>query len=270
MGAVTGAAAARRVGTGSSQTARDPNFMLSLARGLSAVRAFGEGRSQLTVADVARLTGFSRASARRCLHTLSVLGYASASGGRYELTPSILALGQAYLGSVAVARAAQPVLERVSEELHESSSVAVLDGDDIVYVARAAARRILSVRLWVGSRLPAACTSMGRVLLAGADDEARARYLRRVKLRRYTGRTITDRRALGAALDAVRAQGYAIVDQELELGLRACAVPIVGSDGRVIAALNTGVHASRADAATLKRDFVPVLKRAAQEIGGAP
>src|SRR6185295_14501038 len=151
------------------------------ARGLSAIRAFREGGWQLSVADVARLAGLSRASARRCLHTLSVLGYATSTGGRYELTPAILTLGQAYLSSATVARVAQPVLERVSDELHESSSVAVLDGDEIVYIARAAAaRRILSIGLSVGSRLPASCTSMGRVLLAATDAAARARYLRAV------------------------------------------------------------------------------------------
>ena len=266
MGAAL-SAATRRARPAGAPPARDPDFMLSLARGLAAVRAFGAGGSQLTAADVARVTGLPRASARRCLHTLSVLGYASGIDGRYELTPAILTLGQAYLGSVAVARAAQPILERLSDQLHESSSVAVLDGDEIVYVARAAARRILSVSLSVGSRLPAACTSMGRVLLASTDADARARFVKRVKLPRYTDRTITDRHALSAALDAVRAQGYAIVDQELELGLRACAVPVAGSDGRVVAAMNVGVHASRADAATLKREFVPMLKRAAQEIG---
>lgn len=247
----------------------DPDFMLSLARGLAAIRAFGGGVSQLSVADVARIAGLSRASARRCLHTLSVLGYAAGSNGRYELTPSILTLGQAYLSSMSVARVAQPVLERVSDELHESSSVAVLDGDEIVYVARAAARRILAISLEVGSRLPVVCTSMGRVLLASQDAEERARVLRRVKLPRYTERTITDKGALAAELDAVRAQGYAIVDQELELGLRSCAVPIARRDGTVVAAINVGAHAARLDAAALRREVVPLLKRAAEEIGAA-
>jgi IclR family pca regulon transcriptional regulator len=247
----------------------DPDFMLSLARGLAAIRAFGGGDPQLSVADVARIAGLSRASARRCLHTLTVLGYAAAANGRYELTPAILTLGEAYLSSMSVARVAQPVLERVSEELHESSSVAVLDGDEIVYVARAAARRILAISLAVGSRLPAACTSMGRVLIANADADDRARFLRRVKLPRYTERTITDKTALAAELDAVRAQGYAIVDQELELGLRSCAVPIARRDGTVVAALNVGAHAARADAAALRREVVPLLRKAADEIGAA-
>jgi len=248
--------------------ANDPDFMLSLARGLSAIRAFGGGRAQLTVAEVARRTGLSRASARRCLHTLSVLGYATGANGRYELTPAILTLGQAYLSSATVARVAQPVLERVSDELHESSSVAVLDGDEIVYIARAAAaRRILSIGLSVGSRLPASCTSMGRVLLAATDAAARARYLRAVKLHAHTERTITSKQALAMELEAVRAQGYALVDQELELGLRSCAVPIAEPGGKVVAALNVGVHASRVEVAQLKRDVLPTLRKAAAEIG---
>ena len=243
--------------------------MQSFARGLATIRAFGDGASQLSVAEVARLTGVSRASARRCLHTLAVLGYAVTTGARYELTPAILTLGHAYLSSITVARVAQPVLERVSQALHESSSVAVLDGDEIVYVARAAAPRILAISLTVGSRLPAACTSMGRVLLAAAGDDERARFLRRVKLPRHTARTIADKRALGAELDVVRRQGYAIVNQELELGLRSCAVPIARRDGVVVAALNVGAHAARMDASSLRRDVVPLLKQAADEIGAA-
>ena len=218
------------------------------------------------MADVARLAGLSRASARRCLHTLTVLGYATLANGRYELTPAILTLGQAYLSSMSVARVAQPVLERVSEELHESSSVAVLDGDEIVYVARAAARRILAISLEVGSRLPVACTSMGRVLLAAQDAEERARVLRRVKLPRYTARTITDKGALAAELDAVRAQGYAIVDQELELGLRSLAVPLHDPRGQVVAAMNVSTHVSRGSTEEIVRDLLPPLQATAEAI----
>lgn len=254
----------------SSLPAPDPDFMLSFARGLSAIRAFGEGKSELSVAEVARLTGLPRASARRCLHTLTVLGYATTNvDGRYELTPTILTLGQAYLSSTNIARIAQPVLERVSDTLNESSSVAVLDDEEIVYIARAATRRILSVNLFVGSRLPAACTSMGRVLIAGLDAETRATFLKRVKLRQYTDRTLTDRRALSVELDKVAHQGFAIVDQELEPGLRSCAVPIRRPDGVVVAALNIGVHASRADVATLTRNVLPILRAAADDIRAA-
>ena len=247
----------------------DPDFMLSLARGLSAVRAFGDGHAELSVADVARRTGLSRASARRCLHTLAVLGYATTSHGRYELTPAVLTLGQAYLGSATIARLATPVLERLSDRLQESCSAAVLDGDEIVYVARAAARRILSINLSVGSRLPAACTSMGRVLVAFADDDARARFIARVTLARHTDFTIVNRQSLADELDRIREQGFAIVDQELELGLRSCAVPITRPDGATVAALNVGVLASRADATALKERFLPALSQAASQIGAA-
>ena len=245
----------------------DADYMLSLARGLSVIRAFGQGQPSLSIADVARLTGLSRAAARRCLYTLSVLGYAAQVDGRYELTPRILSLGSAYLGSSLVARVAQPVLERVSEKLRESSSLAVLDDQDIVYVARAATHRILSIGLSVGSRLPAAATSMGRVLIAFADEAERARYLGRAKLVRHTPHTIVDKTKLRAEFDRVRAAGYAMVDQELEIGLRSLAVPVRRQDGVVVAAINVGVHAGRVDAKVLIRDYLPVLQRAADEIG---
>src|SRR5262245_13430865 len=160
----------------SPRHAEDPDFMLSLARGLAVIRAFGSAPATLSIAEAGRLTGMSRAAARRCLHTLAVLGYVDGKGGAYRLAPNVLALGYAYLGSAAVPRAAQPVLERLSERLHESCSLTVLEGDEIVYVARAATRRILSVGLAIGSRLPAYCTSMGRVLLAFASDADRASY----------------------------------------------------------------------------------------------
>ena len=252
-----------------SPTAGDPDYMLSLARGLSVIRAFGDGRALLTVAEVARRTSLSRAAARRCLYTLSKLGYAASSNGAFSLTPAILTLGYMYLGSVTIARVAQPILERVSDELHESSSLAVLDGDEIVYIARAATRRILSISLAVGSRLPAAVTSMGRVLLAHADEATRTKYLARVKLARHTEHTILDRELLRLELLRVRHQGYAVVDQELELGLRSLAVPVYSPDGSVGAAINVGVHAGRADSKSLLREFLPVLQLAADEIGAA-
>ena len=240
--------------------------MLSLARGLSVIRAFGDGRARLSIADVARATGLSRAAARRCLYTLSTLGYATATAGVFELTPAVLTLGYSYLSSASLARVAQPILERVSEDLHESSSLAVLDGDEIVYIARAATKRILSIGLNVGSRLPAACTSMGRVLLANADAGVRARFLARARLVAHTPRTIVDPTELGAELDRVRAAGYALIDQELELGLRSIAVPVRRRDGVVIAAVNAGVQLARADRQALVREFLPVLERAAAEI----
>jgi IclR family pca regulon transcriptional regulator len=243
--------------------------MLSLARGLSVIRAFADGTPQLTVAEVARLTGMSRAAARRCLYTLSALGYAAAMDGAYLLTPTVLALGYTYIGSTSLARVAQPVLERVSEHLHESCSLAVADGDEIVYLARAATRRILSIGLSVGSRLPVACTSMGRVLLAFGPDPARTAFLTRVKLVRHTPFTIVDKARLRTELDRVRQQGFAIVDQELELGLRSLAVPVRRPDGTVVAALNVGVQAGRVEPDRLERTFLPALREAAGEIGAS-
>ena len=262
--------------------ASDPDFMLSLARGLAVMRAMADEGPRVAIADVARITNVSRAAAGRCLHTLEVLGYASACRGRYELTPMVLSLASNYLAAVSspsgagtIAHIAQPVLERLSKELNESASLAVLDDEDIVYLARAAAaRRILSVELAVGSRLPAACTSMGRVLLAHLSDDLKSRYLRRIKLHPYTPHTIVSKPRLRSELDRVRSQGYAIVDQELEIGLRSIAVPVRRKDEVVVAAVNAGVHVARADSQTLCREFLPVLQRAARDItaslGGAP
>jgi IclR family transcriptional regulator, pca regulon regulatory protein len=246
---------------------KDPDYMLSLARGLSVIRAFDGDRTGLSIAEVARRTGMSRAAARRCLHTLGVLGYVAGGGGSYELAPRVLALGYAYLGSAPVARAAQPVLERVAERLHESCSLTVLDGDEIVYVARAATRRILSVGLSVGSRLPAYCTSMGRVLLAYASEAERSVFLGRVKPMPLTPYTLVDRGALRAELERVRAAGYALCDQELEVGLRSLAVPVRRPDQSVVAAMNVGVQATRVECEAMVRDCLPVLRGAADEIG---
>jgi len=241
--------------------------MLSLARGLSVIRAFEQGDPDLTVAEVARRSAISRAAARRCLHTLATLGYVTVTGTGYALTPRILTLGYAYLGSALVSRAAQPVLEKVAERVQESCSMGVMDGDDVVYVARAATRRILSIGLTVGSRLPAYCTSMGRILLAFADEPRVRQYLASVKRVPYTPRTKTSATALRTELARIRLRGYALNDQELELGLRSVSVPVRGSDRSVVAAINIGVHASRVDSRTMIREYVPVLLEAAEDIG---
>jgi IclR family pca regulon transcriptional regulator len=246
-----------------------PDYMLSLARGLSVISAFGLGSPRLSIAEVARLTGMSRAAARRCIYTLSILGYVRGVNGGYELAPRILTLGHAYLGSASVAQVAQPVLERVAQRLHESCSLAVLDGDDIVYVARASIQRVLSVGLSVGSRLPAYCTSMGRVLLAFGGDMPRASYLARVKPVKQTTHTITSLKALAAELDRVREQGYALVDQELEIGLRSIAVPVRPAGGGTLASINIGAQAARVTVETMIKDYLPVLREAAEDIGFA-
>jgi IclR family pca regulon transcriptional regulator len=246
----------------------DPDFMLSLARGLSVIRAFAEGRQRLSVAEVARLAKLSRAAARRCLYTLSVLGYARVSEGMYELTPAVLTLGHAYLGAASIARVAQPVLDRVSAEIHEPCSLAVLDGDEIVFVAVAAARAFESIDLAIGSRLPAFCTSMGRVLVANTDSASRDRFVTRLKPVRRTPHTVVDKSQLRAELARVKGQGFAVLDQESHLGWRSLAVPVLRS-GVAVAAVNVAVQATTADPQTLERDMLPVLKAAAEEIGSA-
>jgi IclR family pca regulon transcriptional regulator len=246
----------------------DPDFMLSLARGLGVIRAFENSESALSVAEVARRSEISRAAARRCLHTLACLDYVVGAGGKFELAPKVLTLGYAYLGSARVSRAAQPVLERVSERLQESCSMSVMDGSEIVYVARASSRRIISISLSIGSRLPAYCTSMGRILLAFGGDERLKHYLSGVKLVAHTPHTITKRAGLVEELQRIRSSGFALVDQELEIGLRSIAVPVRRpSDASVVAAINVGVQATRVDCKTMVNSYVPVLQKAASDIG---
>ena len=182
------------------------------------------------------------------------------------LTPKALSLGYAYLTASPVVRVAQPLLEEVSTRLHESCSMTVLDGDDIVYVARAATQRIISVGLSVGSRLPAYCTSMGRVLLAFSSKADMEAYLQRVPLARQTPHTITELALLRRELQRVRLAGYALVDQELELGLRSIAVPVRQPDGRAVAAINVGAQSARVELETMVRTYLPELTAAAEQI----
>jgi IclR family pca regulon transcriptional regulator len=224
---------------------REGTFVQSLERGLLVIRALSAPEPQ-TLSDVARTTGLSRAAARRFLLTLEQLGYVRQSAGRFALTAQVLELGYAYLSSLTLPEVAQPHLEGLAERVHESSSVSILDGDEVVYVARVPTRRIMTVAISVGTRFPAYATSMGRVLLAGLPDAERAAVLARADLRPRTETTITDRGVLERELEAVRRQGWALVDQELEAGLRSIAAPVRDPAGRVVAAVNLSTHASRA------------------------
>jgi IclR family transcriptional regulator, pca regulon regulatory protein len=253
--------------SGTSGNGADPNFMTSLARGLAVVRAFTGSAPQLTIAEVARVSGLPRAAARRCLYTLERLGYVGSDSRRFFLRPKILALGYGYMSSTPLAATLQPVLERVSETIHESCSGAVLDDDEIVYIARAATKRIMSVTLNVGSRLPAYCTSMGRVLLAALPRPELDAYLNRVRLKPFTQRTITSREGLRRALDQVREKGYAVVDQELEVELRSIAVPVRNSSGAVVAAMNLSAQAARVSRREMESRFLSSLRSAADEVG---
>jgi IclR family pca regulon transcriptional regulator len=244
---------------------RDRQFVQSLERGLSVVRALSAPEPQ-TLSEVARVTGLTRAASRRFLLTLQQLGYVQSSGGRFSLTPQVLELGYAYLSSLTLPEVAQPHLERLADEVHESSSVSVLDGDDVVYVARVPTRRIMRVAISVGTRFPAHATSMGRVLLAALEPPALDAALARAHLRALTPETITDERELRAELDRVRAQGWALVDQELEAGLRSVAAPIHDSAGVVVAAINVSANATRTGVEELKAALLPPLLATAEAI----
>ena len=244
---------------------RAPHFVQSLERGLAVLRAFSADEPELSLSDVARRTGLPRAAARRSLLTLADLGYVSAEGRAFSLRPRVLELGYAYLSSSALPQVALPHLERLSEQVHESSSVAVLDGDDVVHVARVPTERIMSVAISVGTRLPAYATSLGRVLLAGLPPHELDDYLDRVDLRRLTRHTVASVGALLDALQVVRAQGWALVDQELEEGLASVAAPLHDA-GRVVAALDVSTHASRLDRPAIEAGVVGPLLRTASRI----
>jgi IclR family transcriptional regulator, pca regulon regulatory protein len=244
----------------------DRDFVASLEKGLLVIEAFDASRPRLTLSDVARLTGITRAAARRYLRTLTRLNYADFDGRYFSLSPRILRLGYAYLSSASLSTRLQPFLERISEETAESSSAAVLDGDDIVYIARSATRRIMSIGLGVGSRLPAYCTSLGRAILAYQSEAEIDAYLGRVRLEARTPKTVTDKTELRAILQATRAQGYAIVNEELEFGLRSIAAPLVQKSGKVAVALNISAQAGRVPAAEMEERFLPALRAASEAL----
>ncbi len=245
----------------------DPNFMMSLARGLAVVQAFSQQHQQMTISQVSLRTGLSRAAVRRCLYTLAKLGFAGTEdGSRYSLRPRMLTLSHSFTNSSTLSSAAQPILERLSATHHESFSVATLDGDDIVYVARTTVDRVMSVDLHIGSRLPAFCTSMGRVLLAWLPPDQLEHYLAHVDLVPHTPRTITSVDRLRLLLKAVRRNGYALCDGEFEVGLRSLAVPVVGPNGRALATLNLSGSAPRLTALEMQQRFLPVLRAAATEL----
>ncbi|HEV7978231.1 IclR family transcriptional regulator domain-containing protein [Amycolatopsis sp.] len=245
---------------------RGAHHVQSLERGLAVIKAFHTDAPELTLSDVARSTGLTRAAARRFLLTLADLGYVRSDGKYFSLTARVLELGYSYLSSFSLPEVAQPHLENLSSEVHESSSVSVLEGTDIVYVARVAVSRIMTVTINVGTRFPAYATSMGHVLLAGLTDDELTTYLSAARLDRLTPRTLTSPDAVRAELAQVTRQGWAMVDQELEEGLRSVAAPIRDRKGMVIAAVNLSTHASRTTAESVRNELVPPLLITAQRI----
>lgn len=244
----------------------DRDFVASLEKGLLVIEAFDASRPRLTLSEVAKLTGITRAAARRYLLTLTKLSYADFDGRYFSLSPRILRLGYAYLSSASLSTRVQPFLEQISEATGESSSAAILDGDDIVYIARSATRRIMSIGLGVGSRLPVYCTSLGRAILAYQSEDTIIAYLARVRLEARTPKTVTDKAELHDVLRATREQGFAIVNEELEFGLRSIAVPVIQKSGQVTIALNLSAQAGRVSADEMRERFLPSLRAASESL----
>lgn len=246
----------------------DRDFVRALARGLSIIECFDSAHASMTLSEIARRSGLSRGSARRLLLTLQRLGYVGSEETRFLLRARTLRLGYAYLSSQSLWALARPFIEDVARETALSCSIAVLDGTDIVYVARAAAKRIIHDYIAIGTRLPAYATSMGRVLLAGLSDAALDEYFQTATIASHTPFTNTDSPALRRIIAATRSRGWASNDQEIELGLRSIAVPIRDKHHRVVAAMNVSAQSLRVEMAALEDVHLPVLRRAADAVSG--
>ena len=249
-----------------SGRAANSEFVQSLERGLAVIQAFGPDSSEMTISEVAEATGTTRATARRFLLTLEQLGHIRNDGRKFSLTPHVLGLGYAYLSSLNWWQNAQPAMEDVVKELQESCSASVLDGKDVIYVARVSATRIMSINLSIGTRLPAHVTSLGRVLLSHQTPEMLDAYLADIVPYKFTDHSKTDINELRDAIETARLKGYALVDQELETGLRSLAVPIYDRNGHILAALNVGTNAARSRLDEMTTRFLTVLLEASRKI----
>jgi IclR family pca regulon transcriptional regulator len=245
---------------------KERDMMGSLAKGLKVIEAFSAENSRLSISEAASISGLDRATTRRCLLTLSELGYAAYDGKFFTVTPRVLRLGTGCLAAMPLPRIVQPMLDTLSEQIGQSTSVSVLDETEIVYVARAAQRRVMSIALMPGSRLPAYCTSMGRVLLASLEPVKRLEVLQASRLAARTGKTVTDIDALMKELEATANRGYALIDQEVEIGLRSIAIPLKTVRGATVAALNVGMPSSAASMDDIVRDYLPPLLEVQNEL----
>jgi IclR family pca regulon transcriptional regulator len=245
----------------------NPDFVLSLARGLRIIESF-EGHSEgLSVAEISRQTRLSRAAVRRVLITLELLGYVEAAGRVYRLTHRVLRLGLSYLSSSSLFAIAQTTVQRIAEEADESSTLCVLDNDEVFCVAGSVRKRIMSPGLTTGGRVPAYCTALGRVLLAGLPENQFMDYVDRVERKPLTRKTIVGRREFIDEVRRVRSAGFSVIDEELELGVRAIAVPVLSSQGRVVAALSIGTQSSRISVREMQSRFLPLLKEHGRLVG---
>lgn len=242
------------------------DYVQSLARGLAVIRAFDAAHPRQTLSDVAKATDLTRATARRFLLTLTELGYVRSDGSLFSLTPKVLELGYSYLSSLTLPDVARPHLEALAKRVNESTSVSILDGTDVVYVARVPVSRIMTVSITIGTRFPAYATSMGRVLLAGLSGDDLDAYLADADLRPLTVRTISSKDVLRKEISRVRAAGFCVVDSELEQGLRSLAAPIRDHDGTVVAAVNISTQSSRYTATEVRKNLLPALLATADAI----
>ena len=234
----------------------------SLERGLAVMEILARHPAGMTLTEMAEEAGLTRAGARRFLLTLTATGYATQSGRLFSLSPRLLTVARTWLGGASLWTFAAPIMREMAGQFDEACNAAVLSGEDVVYVARIPGRRILSVALDVGTRLPAYCTSMGRVLLSGLDAIELKAFLAAAKIERRTPKTIISRAALGKAIDAARAAGFAVVDEELELGLRSIAVPISDRTGHIVAAINVSTQSARFSVEAMEREILPALRKA--------
>jgi IclR family pca regulon transcriptional regulator len=238
----------------------------SLERGLAVMEILARHPSGMTLTEMAEEAGLTRAGARRFLLTLTATGYATQAGRVFSLSPRLLTVARTWLGGASLWAFAAPTMQAVAAQLNEACSAAILSGEDVVYVARIPGRRILSVSLDVGTRLPAYCTSMGRILLAGLTSGELDAFLGQATIERRTPKTITDIRLLAKAIAKAKAEGFAIVDEELELGLRSIAVPIRDRAGRTVAAINVSTQSARFSVAEMEREILPALIEARQRV----
>jgi IclR family pca regulon transcriptional regulator len=242
------------------------DIMGGLAKGLLAIETFVAERPRQTISEVSKASGLDRATTRRCLLTLAHLGYADYDGKYFTLTPRILRLGTACLATMPLPQVVQPLLDQLSDDLGESSSVSILDGTEIVYIARAAQRKVMSISLMPGTRLPAFCTSMGRIMLAALPDSAVHQVLMSAPRKARTRYTRTDVAEIMAELECIRRNGYALIDQEVELGLRSIAIPVLNARGVTVAAMNIGLPATQDSANDLPGLYLPAMQRVQSEL----
>jgi len=242
------------------------DFIQSLEKGLKVIAIFDADHQKLTVTEVAKAVDLTRANARRILLTLQYLGYVHSDGKYFSLTPKTLTLGYAYLSTLPFEQLAKPYMKRLAEAVNESCSISVMDGPDIVYVARVQTSRIMTIALRVGTRLPIHATSMGRVLLAGMEEEALVKAVSKIDFQRFTEYTITDTEMFLEDIVETRKRGWALVDQELEIGVRSIACPIRDKQNKVLGALNISGHASRVSKEEMLDHFLPALEDTVAQI----